>query len=116
MRRMATVEHFSIPVEDLERARSFYSSVFGFDYEPWSDDRGVLRTGGGIDGDLHMRRTTPHPTITVYVDKIEATLQLLLTHGGEQVGAIEAVTPTSRSVYVRDSEGNIIALFDSESD
>lgn len=111
---MATVEHFSIPVDDIERARSFYGNVFGFEYEPWSNDRGVLRTGGGIDGDLHLRRRTPHPTITVYVDEIESTLRLLVAHGGEQLGEIEPVTPTSRSVYVRDSEGNIIALFDSD--
>lgn len=113
---MATVEHFSIPVDDIERAREFYSRVFDFAYEPWDDTRGVLRTGGGIDGDLHVRRTTPHPTITVYVDSIESSLDLVVAHGGEQVGEIEAVTPTSRSVYVRDSEGNVIAMFDSHSE
>ncbi|MWV48658.1 VOC family protein [Rathayibacter sp. VKM Ac-2803] len=108
---MASVEHFSIPVDDIERARAFYSDVFGFGYEPWDATRGVLRTGGGIDGDLHVRAELPHPTITVSVDDLEATIAAVLAHGGEQLGAIEALTESSRSAYVRDSEGNILALF-----
>jgi len=108
---MASVEHFSIPVDDIERARDFYANVFAFEYEAWDDTRGMLRTGGGIDGDLHVRAELPHPTITVYVDDLAAALAAVVAHGGQLVGEPEEVTATSRSAYVRDSEGNMIAVF-----
>jgi hypothetical protein len=42
-RIMAKVEHFEIPVDDIARAQAFYTSVLGFDYEPWGDEMGLLR-------------------------------------------------------------------------
>ncbi|NQX29295.1 VOC family protein [Microbacteriaceae bacterium VKM Ac-2854] len=108
---MDSVEHFSIPVDDIERARAFYAAVFGFEYEPWDDSRGLLRTGGGIDGDLHLRRAVAHPTVTVYVDDLDASLRAVIANGGSQLGEIEAVTAGTRSVSVRDSEGNALDLF-----
>jgi predicted enzyme related to lactoylglutathione lyase len=62
--------------------------VFDFGYEPWGEDMGMLRTGGGIDGDLHQRGAAPHPTIVITVDRIEDTVELVLENGGEQVGEI----------------------------
>lgn len=101
---MASVEHVSIPVGDIERARAFYPRVFPFEHEAWDESRGMLRTGGGIDGDLHLRGEVAHPTITVSVDDLDATLARLLEHGDQQIGAIEPLTSTSRTVYVRDCE------------
>lgn len=109
---MASVEHFEIPVDDIARAQAFYTSVFGFSYEPWGDEMGMLRTGGGIDGDLHLRGATPHPTIVITVDRIEDAVALVVQHGGEQLGEIQPMSETSRWVYVRDSEGNLIGLYD----
>lgn len=111
---MAKMEHFEIPADDLARAQSFYKSVLGFEYEPWGEDMGMLRQpdGDGIDGDLHRREALGHPTVVFTVDRIEDTVALAVAAGGEQIGEIQPLDESSRWVYLRDSEGNVIGLFD----
>jgi predicted enzyme related to lactoylglutathione lyase len=111
---MAKVEHFEIPVDDIARAQAFYKSVLGFDYTPWGEEMGVIEQpdGEGINGDLHLRSDVPHPTVVFTVDRIEDTVALAVARGGEQIGEIQPLDETSRWVYIRDSEGNIIGLYD----
>ena len=108
------MEHFEIPVDDIARAQEFYSSVLGYEYEPWGDEMGVLRQpqGEGVNGDLHLRSETPHPTVVFTVDRIEDTVALAVARGGEQIGQIQPLDEKSRWVYIKDSEGNLIGLFD----
>lgn len=111
---MAKMEHFEIPADDIQRAQTFYRSVLGFEYEPWADDMGMLRQpdGDGVDGDLHVRGEVPHPTVVFTVESIEDTVTAAVAAGGEQVGEIQPLGETSRWVYLRDSEGNVIGLYD----
>jgi predicted enzyme related to lactoylglutathione lyase len=111
---MARVEHFEIPVDDIERAQAFYTSVLGYDYEPWGDEMGLLKQprDEGINGDLHVRGATPHPTVVFTVERIEDTVALAVVAGGEQVGEIQPLSENSRWVYIKDSEGNLIGLYD----
>lgn len=111
---MAKMEHFEIPADDIERARTFYGAVLGFGYEPWGEEMGILRQpqGEGVNGDLHRRGPTPHPTVVFTVDKIEDTVAIAVEHGGELVGEIEPMGETARYAYIRDSEGNLIGLYD----
>jgi predicted enzyme related to lactoylglutathione lyase len=108
------VEHFEIPVDDIARAQAFYAEVLGFAYEPWGDEMGIVRQpdGEGINGDLHLRGTTPHPTVVFTVERIEDTVALAVASGGEQLGEIQPLDENSRWVYIKDSEGNIIGLYD----
>ena len=87
---MAKVEHFEIPVDDIARAQAFYSSVLGFDYEPWGEEMGMLKQpqDAGINGDLHVRGATPHPTVVFTVDRIEDTVAL----GGSTSGTPRATS------------------------
>ncbi|MBP2457114.1 putative enzyme related to lactoylglutathione lyase [Clavibacter michiganensis] len=111
---MAAVEHFEIPADDMARASAFYTAVFGFTYEPWGDDAGMIITGSddGINGDLHQRAEVPHPTIVVTVDRIEDTVAAVEAHGGSALGGIQMLNERDRWAYVKDSEGNTIGLFD----
>jgi len=111
---MAFVEHFEIPAEDIGRAQSFYKNVLDYDYEPWGDDMGMLLQpeDKGINGDLHERGAVPHPTVVFTVDNIEQTVAKAVAAGGSQLGEIQPLTEDSRWVYIKDSEGNIIGLFD----
>jgi uncharacterized protein len=107
---MPSIEHFEIPADDVDRARAFYAEVFGFTYEPWGDDMGMLMTGSdtGINGDIHKRGIAPHPTVVITVDSLEDTIAAVVKAGGEQVGEIEPMGDDMSYVYFRDSEGNII--------
>jgi len=111
---MAIVEHFEIPADDIGRAQEFYKEVLDFGYEPWGDDMGMLLQPDdkGINGDLHERGATPHPTVVFTVDNIEETVQKAIARGGSQLGEIQPLTEGTRWVYITDSEGNIIGLFD----
>lgn len=113
---MAKVEHFEVPADDVDRARSFYTNVFGFTYQPWGDDMGMLQSPeeGGIGGDIHKRSEVPHPTFVVTVDRIEDTLENVIAAGGEQLGEVQALGEQSRYVYIKDSEGNTIGLYDEQ--
>ncbi len=110
---MAKVEHFEVPADDVDRAQAFYAKAFGFTYEPWGDDMGMLRTGSdeGIGGDIHKRGGVPHPTFVITVDDLEGTLAAVVEAGGEQFGEIEAMGETARYAYFKDSEGNIVGVF-----
>jgi len=111
---MAFVEHFEIPADDIPRAQAFYKTVLEFDYQPWGEDMGVLLQPDdkGINGDLHRRGATPHPTVVFTVDNIEETLVLVAANGGSQLGDVQQLDENSRWVYIRDSEGNIVGLYD----
>jgi len=111
---MAKMEHFEVPVDDIARAQAFYGSVLGYEYEAWGDEMGMLRQpqGEGINGDLHIRSTSPHVTVVFTVDRIEDTVALAVANGGEQVGEIQPLDENSRWVYIKDSEGNMIGLYD----
>jgi predicted enzyme related to lactoylglutathione lyase len=111
------VEHFEIPVDDIARASKFYSEVFGFEYEPWGDEMGMLRPAGGegIGGDLHKRGEVPHPTVVITVDNLEDTLAAVIAGGGEQLGEIQSMGESARYVYFKDTEGNIVGAYDDAS-
>ena len=111
---MAKMEHFEIPVDDIARAQPFYTSVLGFDYEPWGDEMGMLRQphDEGVNGDLHLRGETPLPSVVFTVDRIEETVSLAVAYGGRQLGEIQPLSENSRWGYIDDSEGNIIGLLD----
>lgn len=111
---MAKVEHFEIPADDVARAQSFYGDVFGFTFEAWDDDNIMLHTGSpdGIGGDIHKRGPVPHPTVVITVDNIEETLAAVVSNGGEPVGEILAMGDTARYSYFKDSEGNIVGVYD----
>lgn len=111
---MAKMEHFEIPVDDIARAQAFYAEVLGYDYEPWGDEMGMLRQpdSEGVNGDLHLRGATPRPTVVFTVDRIEDTVALAVSRGGEQLGEIQPMGENARWVYIRDSEGNLIGLYD----
>lgn len=111
---MAFVEHFEIPSTDITRAQAFYKEVLEFTYEPWGDDMGMLLQpdGKGINGDLHVAGAISHPTVVFTVDNIEETVARAVANGGSQLGDIQPLTDTSRWVYLKDSEGNVIGLFD----
>ncbi|MCU1441477.1 MAG: hypothetical protein JWP85_2474 [Rhodoglobus sp.] len=111
---MAFVEHFEIPADDINRAQAFYKNVLEFDYEPWDDGMGMLNQpeGKGINGDLHERGAAPHPTVVFTVDRLEDVLDKVLANGGSQIGEIQPLSDMGRWVYITDSEGNIVGLYD----
>lgn len=118
------VVHFEIPFDDGDRARSFYREAFGwsadqmpgFDYTAVASgpagDQGPTESGY-INGGMFKRDDGPlaGPIITIDVEDIDAALRKIEEIGGSAVGEKMAVGEMGFAAYFRDSEGNVMGLW-----
>jgi uncharacterized protein len=109
--------HFEIPVDDPDRAETFYTNVFG-----WTVDRfpgapqyyGMASTGDsqpGINGALFQRGENSCTTLTMSVDSIEDAAASVVGAGGKVVQEKAAVPSMGWFAICEDTEGNRIGLW-----
>jgi len=122
---MDSVVHFEIPAKDTKRASAFYSQAFGWQFnqfpgfEYWSvgttmsDKDGRPTSPGAVNGGMgHKGKTAPDAvTVTVGVPDIDAALANIKKLGGKQVGKKTPVGNMGFSAYFKDTEGNVIGLW-----
>ena len=122
----ARVVHFEVPFDDADRARSFYRDVFDWQINAIPDlnytivstgpvsDEGMPSEAGYIGGSM-MQRQAPvdTPVITLQVDDIDATVVAIEKHGGSAVGEKLTVGDMGFAAYFKDSEGNLMGLWQS---
>lgn len=125
---MGKVVHFEIPADDLPRAKKFYSTVFGWSTSEMpemeyvmlgtteSDENGMPKEPGAINGGM-MKRQDPlrHPVVTIDVENIDDALASVKKNGGQVVREKLAVGDMGFTAYFRDSEGNVIGLWQNPS-
>jgi predicted enzyme related to lactoylglutathione lyase len=117
------VVHFEVPFDDQERAKAFYTDVFGWDLLAMPEMNYVLVTTGPseqgppsepgfINGGM-LARELPvgGPVLVLDVDDIDATLKQVEVNGGTTVTAKQAVGDMGFSAYFKDSEGNVMGLW-----
>jgi predicted enzyme related to lactoylglutathione lyase len=123
---MDSVVHFEIPVDDADRARAFYSTVFGWELQPMEDmSYTVARTTatdqqtqmpkepGAINGGLMPRSgDTPAPSVTIAVDSIDEALEKIEAEGGSTVRPRTELPGMGAYAYFKDSEGNVGGLWE----
>ena len=114
------VVHFAIHADDVDRARQFYESVFGWRFEAWGPPGFYqVHTGTkddpGIEGALHVRheplegRGMRGFTCTVAVDDVGATRDAVVAHGGAvHVDGYE-IPGVGTMIEFTDPEGNVVA-------
>jgi predicted enzyme related to lactoylglutathione lyase len=118
------VIHFELPAEDVERARTFYSEVFGWRTQSQpgmgytllgtapSDERGQPIRAGSINGGMLQRQPPVEaPVITIHVADIEGALQAVGEHGGRTVRGATPVGTMGFAAYFSDPEGNVLGLW-----
>lgn len=120
------VSHFEVPFEDGDRARAFYREIFGWRINEIPElDYTMVTTGptaetgmptepGHINGGMYARNgTSPaSPVITMEVDSIDDTLRAIEARGGATVVAKEKVGQMGFAAYFRDTEGNVLGLWE----
>jgi predicted enzyme related to lactoylglutathione lyase len=118
------VVHFEIPFDDGERAGVFYREAFGWNLTPLPEmSYTMVQTGptgqqgppeepGFINGGM-LQRGMPvgGPVLTVEVDDIDTSLEQIEKLGGTKVEAKVAVGEMGFSAYFKDSEGNLMGLW-----
>lgn len=120
------VVHFEVPYDDADRARAFYSDVFGWAIQPVPEfDYNFVQTGpvaesgmptevGYIGGGMFQRQAdVGRPVITIEVDDMAAARASVTAHGGATVGEPQQVGSMGIASYFTDSEGNLMGLWQS---
>jgi predicted enzyme related to lactoylglutathione lyase len=118
------VVHFEIPYDDRDRARDFYNKVFGWEITDMPESDYTLATSGPsgdqgptepgyINGGM-MQREGPFtgPNFVVDVENIEDALKAVAEAGGSTVSGREPVGDIGFSAYCRDTEGNLVGLWE----
>ena len=117
------VVHFEVPFDDADRARAFYAEAFGWQMNPVPEmsytlvstgpsDQGPPSEPGFINGGMFQRgEPAAGPVVTVDVDDIDASLELIEKLGGSTVEAKQQVGDMGWSAYFRDPEGNLMGLW-----
>jgi predicted enzyme related to lactoylglutathione lyase len=120
------VVHFEVPYDDADRARAFYSDVFGWAIQPVPEfDYNFVQTGpaeesgtpsepGYIGGGMFQRGAEiGKPVITIEVDDMTTALSAISAHGGAAVGEVQPVGDMGIAAYFTDSEGNLMGVWQS---
>lgn len=119
-----TPQHFEIPTDDLDRAARFYRQAFGWEIHrlawegaPYCTVRMPEGTppdrpmGGGLmaRGDLGAGQ----PLLVLHVEggSLESCLERIVAAGGRVEQPPEAVGEMGRFARFRDSEGNLLGLW-----
>jgi predicted enzyme related to lactoylglutathione lyase len=118
------VVHFEVPYDDADRARAFYSDVFGWQIQPVPEfeynfvqtgptaDTGMPTEPGFIGGGMFQRQEPVGlPVITIEVDDMTNALATIADHGGAPVGEPQQVGDMGIAAYFTDSEGNLMGLW-----
>jgi len=126
VRMPGKVVHFELPADNVERAKTFYMKAFGWEINQYpgmqyhmvgttpSNQQGMPTEPGAINGGMTKRQDPVKNTvITLDVPDIEAALQNIEKLGGKTVKKKEAVADMGFTAYFKDTEGNIVALWQS---
>ena len=128
---MRKVVHFEIPADDVDRAKAFYGSVFGWDLQTMpmgdGDYTSVVTTPvdeqtyaptepGAINGGMTQRdERTPAPVITIDVEAIDDALREIEAGGGSTVTGRTEIPGMGAFAYFKDCEGNVMGLWETTS-
>jgi len=121
---MDKVVHFEIPADNLARAKKFYNTVFGWKMNEIpemeyvmvgtveSDEDGMPKETGAINGGM-LERQDPvkSPVITINVKNIDQAAEVIEKNGGKLVRPKMAVGDMGYAAYFKDTEGNVIGLW-----
>lgn len=110
------LRHFAINADDVQRAKGFYESVFGWTFEAWGppDFYQIKGAGVGFGGALQGRRElTPGARMlgfeaTMGVDDIDATIAAVEAAGGKIVMRPSHIETVGTLIYFEDTEGNLV--------
>ena len=128
---MDRVCHFEVPYSDKDRMESFYSKVFGWNFAPAPGDmpytfifttevneQMMPKEAGGINGGSYPRgdesmEASRYPVIVLEVESCEQRCEDVKAAGGTVVVPPNPVGDMGVYAQVKDSEDNIIGLWQS---
>ena len=110
---MDKVVHFEIPADDIDQAKNFYGSFFGWQPQTMPDvDYTIVQTAvdeqqmptepGAINGGMMKRsQETPYPVIRIKVASIDEVPKQVEANGGSTVQAKTDIPGMGSFAYSR---------------
>lgn len=122
---MSNIAYFEVPVDDLKRARKFYSDLLGWEFMPtdvpdipmeyWNITTGAAKEGTLNMGGMYQRQGPMGGILTyVKVDQIDKTLARVEKLGGKVINPKMTLNTVGSMATILDTEGNVIALWEQE--
>ncbi len=114
-----TFVHFEIPADDVERARKFYTELFGWQISSPPEFPEYLFVKTGDEDDLAggmMKRQGPEqgPIYYVQVESVDATCVTIEQLGGRIIVPKSPVPGMGWFAHFVDTEGNVFALWQTD--
>ena len=117
---MPTVAQFTVPVDDIERAKKFYTELFDWNFEkfPGAEFYDISTTAldgeEGIPGGMAMRQR-PGETITsyIYVTSVDEYMAKVKKLGGKVVTPKITIPHTGYLAVCLDTEKNTFGIWES---
>jgi len=111
--------HFAIHIDDIERAKNFYSEVFEWGFNSYGKDdflqiKAEKSESGELIGAMQSRKYSPVPEkiigfeCTIGVENIDATIEKVLANGGKVLLPKTAIPYVGYIAKFLDTEGNLI--------
>jgi len=116
----ARFRHLAINADDVQRAKAFYESVFGWRFEPWGPPNyyQVKNAGEGFLGALQERRELKPGAkmlgfeATMDVEDIQATIAAVEAAGGRVLMRPTYIEDVGKLIYFEDTEGNLVGAME----
>ena len=111
--------HFAIYIDDMKRAKEFYSDLFGWDYNSYGADdflqiKDSSETDASLIGALQSRKYSPLDDkiigfeCSIAVSDIDAIIKKIETNKGKVVMPKTEIPHVGWLVKFLDTEGNIV--------
>lgn len=125
---MDKVVHFEIPADDMERAKHFYGSIFGWEITdmpmpggmkymsvvtaPVGPNRRPVEAGAINGGMIQRSEAMRAPILAINVPSIDESMQKVAAAGGKIVVPKMEMGGMGYYAYAADTEGNVIGLWE----
>ena len=110
---------FEIPADDLQRASAFYKEVFGWSAMDLPFNYIILDTDGkpvdpmASSGGISPRNDfVKAPVLIITVDSIDEIAEKIKKAGGETLNEKQQVGDFGFSMYIKDTEGSVMCLWE----
>lgn len=110
--------HFAINADDVDRARRFYGTVFGWRFQPWGPpgffhiDTGSDAPGQPVGALQERRDLLDRPVLgfecTIAVDDVRAVITATRAAGGRVLMDPAVIAGVGELTFVEDTEGNVV--------
>jgi predicted enzyme related to lactoylglutathione lyase len=114
---MSAIVHFEIPFDEVERAKKFYTELFGWKIEKFAPgtEYWMIQTQEGTGGGM-MKRQQPDQKIVDYfgVSSVLESIDKVKKLGGKTFVPKTAIPKMGYFAICMDTEGNVFGLYEND--